>query len=93
MNGIVLALVSVGIAFVISGALYDRQGHRSDAVAATIGLASNLFWTSVGVFLVIGGGNGRVLGLVVLIVVFYLARGNSAKLKEENIRARIAGQR
>jgi hypothetical protein len=93
MNGLLVAAVSVVIAFVISGALYESQGDKSDAVGALLGLLSNVFYISVGVFLILGGGRGRVVGVAILIVVFYLARGNSETLKEENIRAKIAGQR
>lgn len=92
MNGLLVALVSIGIAFVVSGALYQRQGDKSDAVGAAIGLVSNTFYTSVGVFLILGGGRGRVVGVLILIVVWYLARSNAETLKEENVRALIAGQ-
>lgn len=97
MNGLLFALVAIGTAFLVSGELYDRRGDQSITVSAITGLTSNVIYSTAAIGLVLsaamGGNYGLALvGVLLLILLFFLARGNLELLKESEIRAKIAGQ-
>jgi len=92
IDGPLFALVVIATAFVISGVLYDRQGDKSTTVSATFGLVGNIVYTSAAVFLILGGGSSAFVGFILLIAVWFMARGNIETLRESKLRAKIAGQ-
>ena len=97
MNGLLFALVAIGTAVFLSGALYDRRGDQSITVSAATGLTSNVIWSTAAVAMILSaavGGNYAtgLVGLLFLTLMLYLARGNLQLLKESEIRAKIAGQ-
>lgn len=97
MNGLLFALVAIGAAFFLSGALYDRRGDQSITVSAVTGLTSNVIWSTAAIGMILSAALGdnyalALVGVIWLIIMFYLARGNLALLRESDIRAKIAGQ-
>jgi uncharacterized membrane protein YhiD involved in acid resistance len=97
MNGLLFALVAIGAAFTVSGALYDRRGDQSITVSAVTGITSNMLYSAAAIGLIISAGLGdnyalALVGVGVLTLMLFLARGNLQLLKESEVRAKIAGQ-
>ncbi|WP_226043407.1 hypothetical protein [Natrinema sp. DC36] len=97
MNGLLFALVAIGTAFYLSGALYDRRGDQSITVSAATGLTSNVIYSTAAIALILSSAVGdnyalALAGVGLLILMLFLARGNLRLLKESNVRAKIAGQ-
>lgn len=97
-NGLI-ALAAIGAAVYLSRFLFQRHGEKSATVSATTGLTSNLIYSTVAIFLIlssVSGGSvispGAIAGILLLIVMLFLAQGNYRVLKESEIRAKIAGQ-
>lgn len=92
MDGPLFALIAIGTAFVLSGALFRRQGEKSATVSAATGLIGNIVWMSIAIFLILGGGDGAFIGFLMLTGLMFLARGNIRVLQESEVRKKIAGQ-
>lgn len=97
MNGLILALVAIGGAVFLSGALFDRRGNQSITVSAATGITSNVIWSTAAIAMILSsalGGNHAtaIVGFALLTLMLYLARGNLQLLKESEVRAKIAGQ-
>jgi len=97
MNGLLFALIAIGVAVFLSGALFDRRGDQSITVSAVTGITSNVLWSVAAIAMIMSaavGGNYATgfVGLIWLTLMLYLARGNLQLLRESEIRAKIAGQ-
>jgi len=96
MNGLLFALVAIGVAVFLSGTLYDRRGDQSITVSAATGIASNVIWSAAAIGMILSAAMGgsyatALVGVVFLTLMLYLARGNLQLLRESDIRAKIAG--
>ncbi|QCC57199.1 hypothetical protein [Natrinema thermotolerans] len=98
MNGLIFALVAIGFAVFISGSLYDRRGNQSKTIGAVTGLTSNIILSTSAIAMILTAAIGQnysiaIVGVVFLILMLFLARGNLEILRESEVRAKLAGQK
>jgi len=98
MNGLVFALVAIGFAIFISSALYDRRGTQSKTIGAVTGLTSNIILSMSAIAMILTASIGErygiaIVGVVLLILMLFLAQGNLEILRESEVRAKLAGQK
>lgn len=90
-DGLLFAIVAVGVAVLLSRLLFNAAGDASIAANSVFGLAGNVIWGIGAVYLIMGGGAGAVFGVVILTVILFFARGHVRVLREENIRGTLNG--
>jgi ABC-type antimicrobial peptide transport system permease subunit len=92
MNTVLMILIAIGIGIVFGQFLFRQAGGSSRTVSTAIGTATGTFWVVVGIFMIVGGF--YVGGVIVIMVAWYLARGNYREYRRERgMRARIANGR
>lgn len=90
LNSVLMILIPIGVAFAIGQLLFRTRGETAVEAYSLIGAATGTFWVGVGVFMIVGGL--ELVGMVVIIFFFYLARGNWRRFQtERSTRASIAG--
>lgn len=93
LNISVTAVVAVILGVVLGELLFRRRGrHEATRGYAAFATLVAIMWMTTGLFLVLGGF--EVIGVIVLAVFFFFARGNYARATGgKGLRQRIAGAR
>lgn len=88
-----LLYLGVGIAaIVLSEAVFRARPGGSKTASDAFGLVVGLFYVSVGLFMLMGGGSGLVVGTLFLLVAWYMWRGNVSRLGlDDRVRVWLSG--
>ncbi|WP_157884853.1 hypothetical protein [Halorubrum aethiopicum] len=89
LNSLLMILVPIGVAFAVGHLLFRQRGAGAVAATAGYGTVTGVFWTLVGVFMIVGGL--QIIGGLIIAIAWFLTRGNYRRFqKEGGLRAILA---